>query len=302
MSGKIFINYRRGDDPGATGRLFDRLVQVFQPEQLFMDVEDGIPAGADFLNVLGAKIEESDIILAVVGRNWLTIEDDEKRPRLQNEDDLVRFEIRTAIERGKLIVPILVGGATMPRADQLPSDLEPLSRRHALKLSHERFQADCVGLSQALRSELDRLGFEKAQQAIDAEATAARTIETRQKSFDDMVEANRMLALKTEDQNRLIERWSRYISDAEALDVDKTDSAQLLKIRLNREEEHNKQLAAIIERLEHELRIAGDQIVKLTIQIEETTKQPRSLEIKNAISRIGKLLHLSSLLRLGKGW
>ena len=39
MAGKIFINYRRGDDPGNTGRLFDRLQEVFSTDRLFMDVD-----------------------------------------------------------------------------------------------------------------------------------------------------------------------------------------------------------------------------------------------------------------------
>jgi hypothetical protein len=39
LQGKIFINYRRGDDPGHTGRLFDYLQDAFQPDQLFMDVD-----------------------------------------------------------------------------------------------------------------------------------------------------------------------------------------------------------------------------------------------------------------------
>ena len=33
--GKIFINYRRGDDPGAAGRLYDRLEQEFAQDDLF---------------------------------------------------------------------------------------------------------------------------------------------------------------------------------------------------------------------------------------------------------------------------
>jgi hypothetical protein len=45
MTGKIFINDRRGDDPGNTGRLFDQLQDVFPRDRLFMGV-DSIPPGA----------------------------------------------------------------------------------------------------------------------------------------------------------------------------------------------------------------------------------------------------------------
>ena len=65
MAGKIFINYRRGDDPGTTGRLFDRLQDVFDPQQLFLDV-DNIPPGRDFVRELNDRVAECDIVLAVM--------------------------------------------------------------------------------------------------------------------------------------------------------------------------------------------------------------------------------------------
>jgi hypothetical protein len=67
MAGKIFINYRRGDDPGNTGRLFDRLQEAFQPEQLFMDV-DSIAPGLDFVRVLEEQVGQCDALLAVIGK------------------------------------------------------------------------------------------------------------------------------------------------------------------------------------------------------------------------------------------
>jgi hypothetical protein len=70
MAGKIFINYRRGDDPGNTGRLFDRLQDVFEPGQLFMDV-DNIAPGLDFVRVLHERVADCDVLLAVIGKDWL---------------------------------------------------------------------------------------------------------------------------------------------------------------------------------------------------------------------------------------
>ena len=67
MTGKIFINYRRGDDAGHTGRLFDRLQDVFPPEQLFLDV-DNIAPGLDFVRVLNERVADCDIVLAVIGK------------------------------------------------------------------------------------------------------------------------------------------------------------------------------------------------------------------------------------------
>ena len=68
MVGKIFLNYRRGDDPGNTGRLFDRLQDEFEPDQLFLDV-DNIAPGLDFVRVLNERVAESDVLLAIIGRH-----------------------------------------------------------------------------------------------------------------------------------------------------------------------------------------------------------------------------------------
>jgi hypothetical protein len=65
MQGKIFINYRRGDDPGHTGRLFDHLQDAFEPDQLFMDV-DSIAPGLDFVRVLEEQVAKCDVLLAVI--------------------------------------------------------------------------------------------------------------------------------------------------------------------------------------------------------------------------------------------
>ena len=75
MSGMIFISYRRGDDPGSTGRLFERLqVEGFSSDQLFMDI-DSIAPGIDFLRELHRQVEQSDVMLAVIGKGWIDARD-----------------------------------------------------------------------------------------------------------------------------------------------------------------------------------------------------------------------------------
>ncbi|MBS0244457.1 MAG: TIR domain-containing protein, partial [Proteobacteria bacterium] len=178
-AGKIFINYRRGDDPGATGRLFDRLQTAFKSEQLFMDVEGGIAAGADFVDVLREQVSYSDILLAVIGQKWLSIIDEQGRSRLDNPDDFVRIEIAAAMEQGKLVIPVLVGGAGMPTADQLPDELKPLARRNAVRLTHERFQADCAGLIKSLETQLAKAIAAREERAATAARAAADAERTR---------------------------------------------------------------------------------------------------------------------------
>jgi hypothetical protein len=150
MSGRIFINYRRGDDPGFTGRLFDRLGTAFPRGQLFMDV-DNISPGHDFVQILESEVGKCDVLLAVIGKGWLDASDESGARRLDNPKDYVRVEIASALEQGKLVIPVLVNNAPMPSADDLPEALKPLARRHAVHLSHDRFASEVKTLVTKLK-------------------------------------------------------------------------------------------------------------------------------------------------------
>jgi hypothetical protein len=153
MAGKIFINYRRGDDPGNTGRLFDRLREAFEPEQLFMDV-DSIAPGLDFVRALEQQVGQCDALLAVIGPRRLEATDQQGNRRLDDANDFVRLEIESALKQGKLVIPVLVGEARMPRPDELPEAIRPSARHNAVRLTHERFRADAQGLVKSLQQAL----------------------------------------------------------------------------------------------------------------------------------------------------
>src|SRR5262249_45094173 len=84
MAGKIFISYRRGDDPGFAGRMFDWLSEAVGSNQVFMDVEGQIKPGQDFVRVLIVQVADCDVLLVVIGREWANARDDqgERRPLL----------------------------------------------------------------------------------------------------------------------------------------------------------------------------------------------------------------------------
>lgn len=153
MAGKIFINYRRGEDAGFAQALFGRLEQAFRPEQLFMDV-DSIEPGLDFSRVLNEQVAQCDVMISVIGKGWIDARDEVGNKRLDNPEDFVRIEIESALEQNKRVIPVLVGQAIMPRADQLPDTLKPLVARHAVRLTHERFRPDADGLINALQRAL----------------------------------------------------------------------------------------------------------------------------------------------------
>jgi len=142
----IFINYRRDDAHGTAGRLRDRLVRDPRSTQVFMDV-DNIPAGVDFVDYMNEQVAECDVLLAIIGPDWLHSTDQSGTRRLDNPGDYVRLEIAAALARKIRVVPVLVDGASMPTAEQLPDDLKPLARRNAIELRNQVFGRDADALA-----------------------------------------------------------------------------------------------------------------------------------------------------------
>lgn len=130
---KIFISYRRADSKKDAGRIYDRLVEAFGRNNIFKDV-DNIEIGDDFRGVLREAVAQCDILLAIIGKHWLNIADEKTgKRRLDNPDDFVRIEIESALQRDKcLVIPLLVDGASMPSADELPLNLRELAFKNAI--------------------------------------------------------------------------------------------------------------------------------------------------------------------------
>jgi CheY-like chemotaxis protein len=145
----VFIDYRREDAAAYAGRLYDRLVSEFGTQKVFMDVESLAP-GADYVATLSTAVSSSDAVLEIIGPQWLSATDSHGRRRLDDPSDFVRVTLRDALKLGKLIIPVLVGGASLPREEELPQDLAGLARRQALELSSERWQYDVDRLIEAL--------------------------------------------------------------------------------------------------------------------------------------------------------
>ncbi len=149
MSGGVFICYRREDAAGFAGRIYDRLKAGLGRDSVFIDV-DNIPAGRDFVEVLSERVGRCDALIAVIGRTWLASADSDSRRRLDDPTDFVRIEIEAALARNVPVIPVLVDGAAMPRADDLPDALKSLARRQGIEISHNRFDSDAERLTDAL--------------------------------------------------------------------------------------------------------------------------------------------------------
>jgi len=164
----IFISYRRDDSSGFAGRLEDDLSERFGDAQVFRDRE--IPAGADFANHLNDRLDDAEVVLVVIGRKWLDATDREGLRRLDQSSDWVRREIEKALKLDRIVIPVLVDGATMPWPDQLPDSLDALAGRQAVSLSDLRWKQDVDALAEQLAQRSPALAKARRDRAPAAES------------------------------------------------------------------------------------------------------------------------------------
>lgn len=149
-AGSIFISYRRSDSAYATERIHERLVATFGQERLFLDV-DSIPKGIDFIQSLDEALSQCQVLLVVMGPDWLRAPADDGTRRLDHPDDPVRLEIESALERDIPFIPVLLDGMDIPEEAALPQSLHRLRRRQGVRVgTGGRFSADMDQLIQAL--------------------------------------------------------------------------------------------------------------------------------------------------------
>lgn len=151
----IFLNYRRIEAQKDARHLYRELLRHF-PEQVFMDAP-GTAGGQHFPDLLRRKVQECRVLVAVIGPEWHRLADSSGRVRLDQEDDWVRLEIATALQRGIPVIPALIDGARMPVAEQVPAVLHGLLHHQAVKLDLDDFfeasiEKLCVAIRLGLRS------------------------------------------------------------------------------------------------------------------------------------------------------
>jgi tetratricopeptide (TPR) repeat protein len=148
---RIFISYRREDSAGHVLALLPHLRRHFGGDRIFKDT-DSIEPGQDFVTTIEQELESCSVLLAIIGRDWLKISDPRLgRRRLDLPEDYLRQEVATALASKRiLVIPVLVGRATMPTAEDLPPDLVSLARRNAVELSDMRWDSDLERLIAAI--------------------------------------------------------------------------------------------------------------------------------------------------------
>ncbi|MBI4724849.1 MAG: SUMF1/EgtB/PvdO family nonheme iron enzyme, partial [Rhodomicrobium sp.] len=175
--------YRRDDSKHQAARIYDALIKVLPSDDVFMDI-GSIRPGDDFVETLEGWVAKCDILLALIGAGWLDAADSGGKRRLDDENDLVRIEVREALKRGIPVVPVILDGAKMPERDELPGDLKKLVRRNAEFVEFRTFDTDAGRL-------IHRLNLANAPKPVQTQPKATPVL-SEMRIFRDFPEAPEM--------------------------------------------------------------------------------------------------------------
>lgn len=122
-----FISYTRADQDSAL-LLHRELKDTFGARKAWLDHEN-IKGGTEWMASIDEAIETCSAFIVLIGKGWVA---PEKLASMQNPDDVVRKEVERALARradpkdNLIIMPILVDGAKMPSASDLPPSMASL--------------------------------------------------------------------------------------------------------------------------------------------------------------------------------
>lgn len=151
---KIFINYRQDDTSWSAQALYQELITHFPENIIFKDFNTIAP-GEDFVESISHALEDCNVLLILIGKQWLTIQDKNGARRIDNPHDYVRLEIATALKRNVRVIPVLFDDTPMPESYELPEDLKKITTRQYVEIDKKRFESDTEKLVKAIQAILD---------------------------------------------------------------------------------------------------------------------------------------------------
>ena len=175
-AGRVFISYRRQETAWPARQLYDVLVAELGADRVFKDV-DNIEPGDDFIERIQSAVGSCEVLLALIGPQWLTVTDARGARRIDDAEDFVRIEVETALNRDDVrVIPILVDNAKMPTPQELPEGLAALTRRQAVEIDPVNF--DTRRLLRVLNRTLNEVRGESAGPSISRAGAGVRPPET----------------------------------------------------------------------------------------------------------------------------
>lgn len=144
------MSYRRQDTDWVSMSLFNALKQQFPNDTVFKDFHV-IRAGEDFTKAIESNLRSCDVLLVIIGAEWLTCQNGAGVSRLFDPNDYVSFEIAYAFEKGKKVIPVLIKDTPMPEVGSLPSRIKELHKLQAVRINNINFEMDVFNLANAIR-------------------------------------------------------------------------------------------------------------------------------------------------------
>ena len=156
---RVFVSYRRADGVYAVGWIVERLERmgVGGMQSAFHDGD--LRDGDDFARALDAEVESCDVVIAVMGREWMGRRTN-GRARIQDPDDWIVRELSSSLRQHKRVVPVRIGGVEPPLASELHPDIAEIARLQGRPLSEA---SDLDRLERCVASHLEEIDQERAK-------------------------------------------------------------------------------------------------------------------------------------------
>jgi hypothetical protein len=137
---EIFVSFRVNDEAFGAMLIQRELGDALGRERIFRS-SDCIKPGDDYVRCITDAVRRCQVVVVVMGRNWLAL-DDHGRSRLDDAADWVYREVALAFAHGKRVFPVLLGAAKMPKETDLPHSIARLSRCQYRRLDHRQFSVN----------------------------------------------------------------------------------------------------------------------------------------------------------------
>jgi len=153
---RIFISYRRSDSAAIVGHIYERLAARYKTESVFRDINN-MPLGKNFYDHIKEELSGCDVVLVVIGPQWLAI-DAQGQSRIQQSDDPVRLEVEAALQSGATVIPVMVEDAAIPKSTDLPERLKTFPALAGTRINVEDFDTHLERLMQSIDGILEQRG------------------------------------------------------------------------------------------------------------------------------------------------
>ncbi|WP_405583014.1 toll/interleukin-1 receptor domain-containing protein [Streptomyces sp. NBC_01190] len=158
-----FINYRTGDGEKEAALLDEVLRQEFGNKRVFRD-QRALEPGEDFPAKLWQRLRESNVVLVLVGPNWLTARNEAGELKLLVKGDYVHDEIAAALQQSPTrVITILLNGTPHLVAAQLPPEIKKLADRQVMYLRTPLAHLDLPLVVKEVRKYLPPAGGKRAK-------------------------------------------------------------------------------------------------------------------------------------------